>query len=308
MALLFRSSSDSASRWKAALAQALPGLEMRVWPEIGDAAQIEYALVWKPQPGMLATLPNLKLVLSLGAGVDHIFLDPDLPDVPVVRLVDPHMASAMSEYIVAQVMRLHRQDIAYMAQQRRGEWKELFQPNAAERRVSFLGLGVLASDAARKLAALGFDVAGWSRTEKRIAGIASFHGERGLEALLERTDILVCLLPLTPETEGILSARLFARLPRGAAVLNAGRGAHLVEEDLIPALDNGQLSAAVLDVFRTEPLPPDHPFWRHERIVVTPHVAAATNPGTAALVVADNIRRLREGRPLLNVVDRERKY
>jgi glyoxylate/hydroxypyruvate reductase A len=308
MALLFRSSSDSATRWKAALAQALPGLEMRAWPEIGDASEIEYALVWKPQPGMLATLPNLKLVLSLGAGVDHIFLDPELPDVPVVRLVDPHMAAAMSEYIVAQVMRLHRQDIAYMAQQRRGEWKDLPQPNAAERRVSFLGLGVLAGDAARKLAALGFDIAGWSRTEKRLPGIASFHGERGLEALLARTEILVCLLPLTAETEGILSARLFAGLPRGAAILNAGRGGHLVEADLIPALDSGQLSAAVLDVFRTEPLPPDHPFWRHERIVVTPHVAAATNPGTAALIVADNIRRLREGRPLLNVVDRAQKY
>jgi glyoxylate/hydroxypyruvate reductase len=308
MALLFRSSSDSARRWKAALGAAMPDLEMRVWPEIGDPGEIDYALVWKPPAGMLAGLPNLKLVLSLGAGVDHIFADSQLPDVPVVRLVDPHMVEAMSEYILFQVLRLHRQDVTYMAQQRRGEWKEHVQPNAGERRVSFLGFGMFASDAARKLKALGFDVAGWSRTEKRLPGIACFHGESGLETLLARTDILVCLLPLTAETEGILSAHLFARLPRGAAILNAGRGPHLVEADLIPALDSGQLSAAVLDVFRSEPLPKDHPFWRHERIIVTPHVAAATNPGTAALIVADNIRRAREGRSLLNVVDRERRY
>jgi glyoxylate/hydroxypyruvate reductase A len=308
MALLFRSSSDSARRWKAALADTMPDLEVRVWPEIGAREEIEYALVWKPPTGMLASLPNLKLVLSLGAGVDHIFSDTELPQVPVVRLVDPHMVAAMSEYIVFQVLRLHRQDLAYMAQQRQAAWEEHRQPNANERRVSFLGLGMFATDAALKLQALGFDVAGWSRTPKEIPGIAGFHGEKGLGQLLARTDILVCLLPLTPQTEGILSARLFAGLPRGAAILNAGRGAHLVDADLIPALDSGQLSAAVLDVFRTEPLPPDHPFWRHEKIVVTPHVAAATNPATAAQVVADNIRRAREGRPLLNVVDPQRRY
>jgi glyoxylate/hydroxypyruvate reductase A len=308
LALLFYSTSDSARRWQAALAAAMPELEMRVWPEIGDPRDIAYALVWKPKPGMLASLPNLELVLSLGAGVDHIFGDPELPQVPVVRLVDPHMVAAMSEYILCQVLRLHRQDHAYLAQQRRARWEERLQPNAGERRVSFLGLGMFASDAALKLKALGFDVAGWSRTPKHLPGIASFHGEAGLPALLARSEILVCLLPLTPETEGILSARLFAQLPRGAAIVNAGRGAHLVEADLVPALDSGQLSAAVLDVFRTEPLPADHPFWRDERIVVTPHVAAATNPGTAALIVAESIRRFREGRELLNVVDRARRY
>jgi glyoxylate/hydroxypyruvate reductase A len=308
LALLFYSTSDSAHRWKTALATAMPDLEMRVWPETGDPREIEYALVWKPPPGMLASLPNLRLVLSLGAGVDHVFGDPELPDVPVVRLVDPHMVEAMSEYILCQVLRLHRQDLAYLAQQRRGVWEERLQPNAGERRVSFLGLGMFASDAARKLRALGFDVAGWSRTEKHLPGIAAFHGDAGLPALLARSEILVCLLPLTPETQGILCASLFAQLPRGAAIVNAGRGAHLVEADLVPALDSGQLSAAVLDVFRTEPLPPEHRFWRDERIVVTPHVAAATNPGTASLVVAESIRRLRGGQPLLNVVDRARRY
>jgi glyoxylate/hydroxypyruvate reductase len=308
MALLFRSSTDSATRWQAELAGALPGLAFRTWPELGDPAEIEYALVWRPPPGMLASLPNLKLVLSLGAGVDHVFADPQLPDVPVVRLVDPHMVAAMSEYVLFQVLRLHRQDVLYMAQQRQGVWRELPQPDAGDRRVSILGLGNLGRDAALKLKALGFDVAGWSRTEKAVPGVASFHGAAGLGKMLARTDVLVCLLPLTPATEGILSAALFRQLPRGAAILNAGRGAHLLEADLVPALDSGQLSAAVLDVFRAEPLPPEHPFWRHERIVVTPHVAAATNPVTAARVVAETINRFRAGRPLQNVVDRQRRY
>ncbi len=309
MAILFRSSVDSARRWSAALGEIFPGLEMRFWPDIGDPADIEYALVWKPPPGMLASLPNLKLILSLGAGVDHIFGDPQLPaHVPVVRLVDPHLVAAMSEYIVLHAMKLHRRDLDSAAQQRRREWKELDQVNADDRRVSILGLGMIGGDAARKLQGLGFRVAGWSRRPKDVPGIESFHGDDGLAKMLARTDILVCVLPLTPDTDGILSARLFAMLPKGASIVNAGRGAQLVEADLIPALDSGQLSVAVLDVFRAEPLPADHPFWVHERIVVTPHIGGATNPRTASRVVAENIRRLNAGEPLLNVVDPIRKY
>ena len=309
MAILFRSSVDSARRWSAALGEIFPGLEMRFWPEVGNPADIEYALVWKPPPGMLASLPNLKLILSLGAGVDHIFGDPQLPThVPVVRLVDPHLVAAMSEYILLQVMKLHRRDIEYTAQQRRREWKELDQVNAEDRRVSILGLGMIGGDAARKLQGLGFKVAGWSRRPKDVPGVTSFHGDDGLEKILGQTDILVCVLPLTPETDGILSARLFAMLPKGASIVNAGRGAQLVEADLIPTLDSGQLSVAVLDVFPAEPLPADHPFWAHERIVVTPHIGGATNPRTASQVVAENIRRLNAGEPLLNVVDPIRKY
>ena len=309
MAILFRSSVDSARRWSAALGEIFPGLEMRFWPDVGNPADIEYALVWKPPPGMLASLPNLKLILSLGAGVDHIFGDPQLPThVPVVRLVDPHLVAAMSEYIVLQVMKLHRRDLEYTAQQRRREWKELDQVNAEDRRVSILGLGMIGGDAARKLQGLGFKVAGWSRRPKDVPGVASFHGDDGLRKMLGQTDILVCVLPLTPDTEGLLSARLFAMLPKGASIVNAGRGAQLFEADLIPALDSGQLSVAVLDVFPAEPLPADHPFWEHERIVVTPHIGGATNPHTASQVVAENIRRLNAGEPLLNVVDPIRKY
>jgi len=309
MILLFRSSSDSAALWQTELKKRLPDLEMRVFPEIGDPAEIEAALVWKPKDGLLASLPNLRLIISLGAGVDHLFLDPTLPKhVPIARLVDPYMTEAMSEYVLTQVLRLHRRDLDYRAQQSERAWRELPQLNASERRVGVLGLGELGADAARKLAVLGFEVAGWSRRERRIPGIESFFGAGGLLALARRSDILVCLLPLTPATEGILNAALFAAMPKGAAIVNAARGAHLVEADLLAALESGQLSAAVLDVFREEPLPPEHPFWTHPRIVVTPHVAAATHAPTAAPGVADNLKRLAEGRPLRNLVEPERRY
>jgi glyoxylate/hydroxypyruvate reductase A len=309
MALLFRSSVDSEARWKPQLAQLMPELEVRIWPEIGDPAEINYALVWRPEPGLLASLPNLKLILSLGAGVDHIFTDPQLPrGVPIVRLVDPYMTDAMSEFIVLQVLRLHRHDLDYRAQQEKGTWLELDQKNAAERAVGILGFGELGQDAAGKLRALGFDVALWGRRQRTVDGLRGYAGGAGLPALLSRSEILVCLLPLTAETEGILNASTFAMLPKGAALINAARGGHLVDEDLLTALASGRLSAAVLDVFRDEPLPAGHPFWRHPRIVVTPHIAAATHPPTAAPIILDNIRRFEAGRPLLNRVDPAQRY
>ena len=309
MVLLYRSSFDSAALWLAELRKFIPEIEMRVFPEIGDPKDIDAALVWKPQPGLLASLPNLKMIVSLGAGVDHLLGDPTLPrHVPIARLVDHYMTEAMSEYVLTQVLRLHRQDFAYRAQQRARTWRELPQPNASERRVGVLGLGELGSDAARKLTVLGFAVGGWSRRERRLPGIESFHGPDGLMALARRSDILVCLLPLTRDTTGILDARLFAAMPKGSAIVNAARGRHLVEADLLSALESGQLSAAVLDVFDQEPLPAEHPFWNHEKIIVTPHAAAATHAPTAAAGVAENLRRLGDGRPLINLVDLARGY
>jgi glyoxylate/hydroxypyruvate reductase A len=304
MVLLYRSQSDAAALWLGELRKFIPDLEMRVFPEIGDVRDIDAALVWKPQPGLLASLPNLKLIVSLGAGVDHLLADATTPrHVPIARLVDPYMTEAMSEYVLTQVLRIHRQDFAYRAQQRERVWRERPQPNALERRVGVLGLGELGSDAARKLSVLGFEVAGWSRRERRLPGMESFHGADGLIALARRSDILVCLLPLTRETAGLLDARLVAAMPRGGAIVNAARGPHLVEADLLAALESGQLSAAVLDVFAEEPLPKDHPFWSHEKIIVTPHAAAATHAPTAAAGVAENLRRLGDGRPLINLID-----
>jgi glyoxylate/hydroxypyruvate reductase len=214
MALLFRSTVDSAARWRSQLTRLTHELDVRVWPEIGDPMEIDYALVWRPEPGFLASLPSLKLILLLGAGVDHLLGDPQLPrHMPIVRLVDPHMTDAMSEYVVLQVLRLHRRDLDYRAQQEAEVWRELDQPNAAERRVGILGLGELGQDAAKKLKALGFDVAGWSRSEKNLAAIASYAGAPGLSQLLPRSEILVCLLPLTAETKGILNASTLAYCP-----------------------------------------------------------------------------------------------
>lgn len=309
VALLFASTVDSAARWRDELSRLADRLDIRIWPEIGDPAEIDYALVWRPEPGLLASLPRLKLILSLGAGVDHILSDPLLPaGVPIVRLVDPYLMDAMSEYVALQVLRMHRRDLDYQAQQSAAVWRELPQKTARERPVGILGFGEIGQNAARKLAALGFPVTGWSRRGRPVSGFRVFAGNAELAELLAASEILVCLLPLTAETEGILCARTFAFLPQGAFLVNAGRGGHLVEEELIPALDSGQLSAAALDVFRHEPLPADHPFWRHPRILVTPHIAGLTNPTTAAPIVLDAIRRFEEGRPLPNEVDPTRGY
>ena len=309
MAILFRSTPAAAARWRPLLGRLLPEHEIRYWPEIGDRAAIEYALVWQPEPGLLASLPNLKLIVGLGAGVDHVLGDPLLPKgVPIVRLVDPYMTDAMSEYVTLSVLRLHRQDLDYLGQQRAGIWEEREQKNAAERPVGILGFGTLGQDAGKKLRALGFDVAGWSRGRKELAGFACYSGPAGLDALLARSEILVCLLPLTAETTGILNAAAFARLPRGAGLVNAGRGGHLVDADLIPALDSGQLSGAVLDVVGAEPLPAGHPFWHHPRIILTPHIAAETHPPSAAPIIREAIRRCAAGLPVANQVDPARGY
>jgi glyoxylate/hydroxypyruvate reductase A len=308
-ALLYRSSTPHAERWRSGLERLIPDLDFRTYPEIGKPEDVRAALVWNPPHGLLASLPNLGLVISLGAGVDHILNDPHLPhDVPVVRLVDPHMVVQMSEYVVMQVLRLYRQDLAYAEQRREKVWRELPQKPPGEWRIGILGLGQYGSDAALKLKAFGFDVAGWSRRPKTIEGVRCYDGAAGLTAMLARTDILICLLPLTPETTGILDARAFAALPQGASIINVGRGSHLVEADLVAALDSGHLYAAVLDVFSEEPLPAASPIWSHKRIIMTPHIAAATNPPTAVAIVADHIHRLRDGRTLQHVVDRERRY
>jgi len=225
-----------------------------------------------------------------------------------MRLVDPYMTDGMSEYVALSVLRLHRQDLDYLAQQRTQVWEEREQKNACERPVGILGFGTLGQDAGRKLRALGFPVAGWSRSAKEVAGFITYAGADGLDALLARSEILVCLLPLTTATEGILNAGLFARLPQGAGLVNAGRGGHLVESDLIPALDSGQLSGAVLDVFREEPLPKGHRFWSDPRIIVTPHIAAETHPPTAAAIIGDAIRRFAKGEPVANLIDLAKGY
>ena len=307
--LLFISNTDDPVQWREMLSRTLPEVELRVWPEIGRAEDIRYALVWKAKPGILAGLPNLELIQSLGMGVDHIFLDPELPaSVPVARLIDPDLVRQMSEYVLATALRHHRRLDEYEQAQRDGAWRALAMPDTAATRIGILGIGEIGAPIAKLFVALGFSVAGWSRGEKRISGVESFCGEAGLPGFLARTDILVCLLPLTPATENILDKTTFAALPKGAYLINLARGLHVVEEDLLAAIEAGHLSGAALDVFRAEPLPKDHPFWAHPKIRITPHIAGITNPATAAGQVAENIRRVRDGRKPMNLVDRMRGY
>lgn len=306
--LLFKTESDAGEIWRESLQELMPELELRTWPKLGNAADIAYALVWNPPGELLQRLTRLKVLFSLGAGVDHLLGRELPPGVSVIRLIDPALSEGMSEYVLLHVLRYHRHALEYEAQQRARRWRELTQTRPAQRRIGILGLGVLGGDAARKLSALGFDVAGWSRTPKTIPGVHSYSGRGELGNMLARTQILICLLPLTPETRGILNHDTLARLPRGAYLINAARGGHVVEQDLLEALDNGHLAGATLDVFETEPLPDDHPFWDHPKVTVTPHIASITNPSTAARHIVDNVRRAERGEALIGVVDLQRGY
>ena len=308
MALLFFSGDDDPIAWREALMRRVPGLDFRIHPDLGDPEEIDSALVWLPPPGLLASLPNLKAVFSLAAGIDAMLRDPTLPAVPLCRMVDPSLTTTMSEYVLTSVLRYHRQFDLFALQQQAGEWRLDLPIPPEERQVGIMGLGVLGQDAAALLVRQGFTVHGWSRTRKRLEGVICHAGDDELARFLHHLDILVCLLPLTAATENILDRSLFARLKRGARLVNVARGRHLVEADLLAALDDGHLAHATLDVFREEPLPGGHPFWNHPRITVTPHAASYSLPESGAEIVAENIRRLRAGQPLEHVVDRQRGY
>ncbi|MCH6587411.1 MAG: glyoxylate/hydroxypyruvate reductase A [Proteobacteria bacterium] len=309
MALLLKSEAGRGDAWRRALLAADPGLDLRLWPEAGDPADIEYALVWFPPKGVLKSYPNLKVIFSIGAGIDHLASDPELPKgVPIVRMVEPGLTAGMTEFVLMSVLYHHRFMLDYAEQRRNKVWREIDQVPPWDRRVGIMGLGVLGGDVVEKLVALRFDVAGWSRSPKDLPGVAGFHGPDGFIPFLNRSDILVCLLPLTAETTGILDARAFAALPEGAALVSVGRGPQVVEADLLAALETGRLGAATLDVFQTEPLAPESPFWDHPRVVLTPHVASLTIAKTASEFVIDNIRRHQAGQPLLHVVDPDQGY
>ena len=253
--------------------------------ELDALGSIDAVVCWSPPPGLLARMPRLRLIQSVGAGTDHITRDPALPPgVPVHRIVDPDMAAGMNAYVAWAVVHGQRHMAGYLASQRRAAWEESPIVPPRMHRVGIAGLGVLGTSVARALAGIGYAVRGWSRHPKDDLpeGVEGFHGDAARADFLAGCDTLVCLLPLTDATRGVLDAELFAQLPRGARLVNVGRGAHLVEADLLAALDRGQVASAVLDAFVQEPLPPDHPFWRHPRITVTPHVASRTRPEAIA--------------------------
>jgi glyoxylate/hydroxypyruvate reductase len=314
VSILFAVSGWDAAPWRRRLVELLPAHPVVSLGEPFAREPIRFALSWRHPPGALAKLPNLRIIFSLGAGVDHLFADPLLPDAPIVRVVDPDLRDRMSEWVVMHALIHLRQLRRYERQQRERIWADDDdQPKAGDVQVGVLGLGVLGLDAAQKLRALGFRVAGWSATPKAAPGIACFHGAAGLDALLRQTDMLVVLLPLTDKTRGIVDARLLGRLKRGGplggpVLINAGRGGLQVEADILAALDARTLWGASLDVFEHEPLPAASRLWAHERVHVSPHNAAVSAPDAVLGAIARQIEAFERGEPLRNVVDRRRGY
>jgi len=305
MAVLLSMKPHLMAAWRDALLALDPSLDIRMFPDTGPAEEIEAAVCWSSHDmAELRRYPNLKLICSMGAGVDHLLRPPGPPPgVPVARLVDVMLTTQMGEWVLLNALRFHRQDLDYRAQQQARVWNELDAPVTAECHIGILGLGALGSHAAGMLRAVGFPVSGWSRREKTLDGVTCFAGDDGLQAMVRRTNILVCLLPLTPQTRGIINAGLLSQLPAGAFIINGARGGHVVDADLLKLIDAGHIAGAALDVFEPEPLPAEHPYWTHPKVILTPHAASITIPRSAAPQVVDNIRRARDGAPLLNLVD-----
>lgn len=313
MTILLSVTGFQPTRWLQVLNDLAPRRSVVLEPASESDASIDYAVVWKQPAGILQRLPNLKAIFSIGAGVDHVLRDPHLPDVPIARIVEEDLTARMSEYVVWRVLDHFRRGTAYRAQQASGIWNERTQPAAGAVTVGIMGLGELGSDAAKKLSMLGFKVAGWSRTAKTVPDVKSFHGQEGLDGFLAVSDIVVVLLPITPDTHGILNAGLFARMKQntpigGPVLINAGRGGLQVEADILKALDDKILMEASLDVFETEPLPASSPLWKHPRVFVTPHAAASSDPEALVPLILAQMDAFERGEPLKYLVDRAAGY
>lgn len=302
MTILLASLADSKESWEKELRQYPLPSDLRVWPEVGNPDDIRYAIVAKPPEGLLATLPNLEAILSLWAGVDHITSDPTWPDqLPIYRMIEPGLTGGMVEFVLSQVLNVHLGNYVIAHAQTRKEWLREprgaygMEPLVQDRTVGVLGLGEMGLNTALKLAQTGFRTLGWSRSPKEVSGIECFSGPDGFDALMAQSEILVNLLPLTPQTEDILNADSLSKMPRGAGIINTGRGQHIVDEDLIALLDSGQLSQAVLDVFRVEPLPQDHPYWTHPKVQIYPHIASVTRVKTGVQSLRKTLEILESG-------------
>jgi len=305
--ILLHSPRERAAQWHAAVVAAMPEADVAVWPDA--PANPDYALVWKPPPELFTRARPVRAIFNLGAGVDALMAIVTLPDdVPVIRLEDAGMAEQMAEYVTLAVLRAYRESDAYAAQQREGRWRPRVRLAKSEFGVGFLGFGVLGRAVAAAIAPFGFPLRCWSRTRKASPGIVSYAGFAELHEFLAKAQVLVCLLPATPDTESLLDRAALEALPKGAHVVNVARGGILIDDDLVALLDCGHLAGATLDVFREEPLPSGHPFWHHPRIALTPHASAVTLVDESVAQVAAKIRRLERAEPVTGVVDRARGY
>ncbi|WP_027820233.1 2-hydroxyacid dehydrogenase [Paraburkholderia bannensis] len=307
MTVLYKADPVRGAQWAALFAQRAPDVPFRVWPDIGDPDAIRYLVAWNPGD-LVRTLPNLEAVFSVGAGVDQLDLASVPARLPVVRMIEPGIVDGMVEYVSEAVLAIHRDLFDYALAQQARAWKPLPLMPASARRVGVLGLGMLGVAVLERLKNFGFDCAGWSRSGHTLDGVRCYAGTAEFDAFLARTDVLVCLLPLTDATRGLLSRRVFDALPAGASIVHVGRGPQLVADDLLDALTRGQLHSAVLDVTDPEPLPPAHPLWAQPRVRITPHIASATRPDTAVDSLIDNLRRHRAGEPMIGLINRQLGY
>ncbi|MDG1438736.1 MAG: glyoxylate/hydroxypyruvate reductase A [Emcibacteraceae bacterium] len=281
--------------------------EVRIYPDVGDKNDIDCVIVWKHDEGVLNEYPNLKLIASYGAGVENILSDPALPTgVSITRFVDDTLSDQMAEFVLAAILNARLHITYYREQQAAAQWRG--KDFVKGRNVTILGLGELGSTTAKLLTTNGYTVSGWSRTQKHIDGVTSYYGDDQLNISVSKADFVVCLLPLTAATINILNKGLFTAMKKGAHLINVGRGDHLNEDDLMDALYSEHLSGALLDVFKVEPLPDDHPFWRHPKIHITPHISSPTDKGKVARQILDNYARMKHSEPLINQVDRQRSY
>ena len=300
---------ENGQEWIDELRRQGAGHQIHVWPDAPDPARIEAAIVWTPSADFFEALPNIRALIVPGAGVDQLFRSQaNLPDVPIIRLVDPVMATRMAEYVLAAVLDHHRQLRRYRDQQADAIWMRHFHSDPGDIRVGILGMGVMGATAARHLRAIGYAVTGWSRSNRTIPDIETVAGEAALMPLIAASDVLACLLPLTDATRGILNAETFDAMPDGALLINAARGAHLVVPDLLTALDRGKPGTAVLDVFEDEPLSPESPLWRHPAITITPHIASLSNPVTGVREIVQALDRIDAGERPAHIVDRRAGY